>query len=199
MSNKDNERLKKTTIAFLKDFAEQGYENAVECIDWLKKQETIGEIVERCKNSWYNEGKIQGQIEGLSDEEKYQQGVHDALEKQSNNQNWKPSKEQINALEHFVRSIGESGYASPYDANTKILKSLIDDLYKLEKQREKPQGKSAFEAIKEEKVDNTNKIEPKKLDADEVIEWLDENVADFWKSPCNPQNVIDKFKEYFGL
>ena len=38
MSNKDDERLRKTTIAFLKDFAEQGYENAVECIDWLKKQ-----------------------------------------------------------------------------------------------------------------------------------------------------------------
>lgn len=38
MNNKDNERLRKTTIAFLKDFAEQGYENAVECIDWLEKQ-----------------------------------------------------------------------------------------------------------------------------------------------------------------
>lgn len=36
--NKDDERLRKTTIAFLKDFAEQGYENAVECIDWLEKQ-----------------------------------------------------------------------------------------------------------------------------------------------------------------
>ena len=34
----DDERLRKTTIAFLKDFAEQGYENAVECIDWLEKQ-----------------------------------------------------------------------------------------------------------------------------------------------------------------
>ena len=65
MSNTDDERLRKTTIAFLKNFAEQGYENAVECIDWL------------------------------------------------------------------------------------------------EKQREKPQGKSAVEAIKEEKVDTTNKVEPK--------------------------------------
>ena len=39
MSNKDDERLRKTTIAFLKDFAEQGYENAVECIAWLEKQD----------------------------------------------------------------------------------------------------------------------------------------------------------------
>ena len=38
MSNKDDERLRKTTVAFLKDFAEQGYENAVECIDWLEQQ-----------------------------------------------------------------------------------------------------------------------------------------------------------------
>ena len=38
MNNKDDERLRKNTIAFLKDFAEQGYENAVECIDWLEKQ-----------------------------------------------------------------------------------------------------------------------------------------------------------------
>ena len=38
MRNKDDERLRKTAIAFLKDFAEQGYENAVECIDWLEKQ-----------------------------------------------------------------------------------------------------------------------------------------------------------------
>ena len=38
MSNKDDERLRKNTIAFLKDFAELGYENAVECIAWLEKQ-----------------------------------------------------------------------------------------------------------------------------------------------------------------
>lgn len=39
-NNSDDERLRKTTISFLKDFADQGYENAVECIDWLKKQDT---------------------------------------------------------------------------------------------------------------------------------------------------------------
>ena len=39
MNNKDDERLRKTTIAFLKDFAEKGYENAVECIDWLEKKD----------------------------------------------------------------------------------------------------------------------------------------------------------------
>jgi hypothetical protein len=38
MNNKDAERLRNTTIAFLKDFADKGYENAIECIDWLEKQ-----------------------------------------------------------------------------------------------------------------------------------------------------------------
>ena len=51
LSNKDDERLRKTAIDFLKDFAEQGYENAVECIDWLEKQ---GEeyIVSSDKPTW---------------------------------------------------------------------------------------------------------------------------------------------------
>jgi len=38
MNNEDIERLRKTTIAFLKDFADKGYENAVECIDWLERK-----------------------------------------------------------------------------------------------------------------------------------------------------------------
>ena len=37
--NEENneERLRKTTIEFLKEFADKGYENAVECINWLEK------------------------------------------------------------------------------------------------------------------------------------------------------------------
>jgi len=44
---------------------------------------------------------------------------------------WKPSNEQIKAFEHFVRSIGESGYVSPYENNTKLLYSLLEQLKKL--------------------------------------------------------------------
>ena len=53
-----------------------------EIVSWLEKQKSVGEIVERCKNSWYKEGKIAGMTEGLTNDEKYQQGWHDALEKQ---------------------------------------------------------------------------------------------------------------------
>lgn len=34
--SEDDKRLINTSISFLKDFADKGYENAVECIDWLK-------------------------------------------------------------------------------------------------------------------------------------------------------------------
>ena len=37
-ASEDEERLIKTSIAFLKDFADTGWENAVECIDWLKSK-----------------------------------------------------------------------------------------------------------------------------------------------------------------
>lgn len=48
---------------------------------------------------------------------------------------WKPSEEQIEAFEHFVRSIGESGYASPYDNNTKLIYSLLNDLKNIRHER----------------------------------------------------------------
>lgn len=44
---------------------------------------------------------------------------------------WKPTEEQMKAFEHFVRSVGESGYASPYDNNTKLLYSLLKQLKQL--------------------------------------------------------------------
>lgn len=45
MTNKDDERLRKTTISFLKEFADKGYENAVECIDWLEMQSNTSKEV----------------------------------------------------------------------------------------------------------------------------------------------------------
>ena len=65
MSNKDDERLRKTTIAFLKDFAEQGYENAVECIEWLEKQgEQKSSVVDFKAKDWYV-SKVDGKIHNI--------------------------------------------------------------------------------------------------------------------------------------
>jgi len=114
LKESEDEKIRKEIISLLQYTKGRriGYEPRIsqdDMIAWLEKQESVEEIVARCKDSWYNEGKIAGMAEGLSDEEKYQQGWHDALEKQG----------------------------------------------------EKPQGKTALEAVKEEKVDNANKVEPK--------------------------------------
>ena len=44
---------------------------------------------------------------------------------------WRPSDEQMEAFENFVRGIWESCYDSPYENNTKLLYSLLEDLKKL--------------------------------------------------------------------
>ena len=82
----EDEKIRKELIEHIK--ANQGADYVLfqkfspdDVIAWLNKQKSVEEIVERCKKSWYNEGKIDGMAEGLTDEEKYQQGWHDAIEK----------------------------------------------------------------------------------------------------------------------
>ena len=81
-----DERIRKELIFYLGDMPEDtelrnGVTNR-DVLVWLEKQKSVRETVERCKNSWYNEGKIDGMAEGLTNDERYQQGWHDALEKQ---------------------------------------------------------------------------------------------------------------------
>ena len=83
----EDEKIRKELIEHIK--ANQGADYVLfqkfspdDVIAWLEKQKSVEEIIERCKKSWYNEGKIAGMAEGLSDDEKYQQGWHDAIEKQ---------------------------------------------------------------------------------------------------------------------
>lgn len=85
-SDDKDERIRKQLLNWFKgchwDAIDDETLKRDDIIAWFEKQESVGEIVERCKISWYNEGKIDGRVEGLSDDEKYQQGWHDALEKQ---------------------------------------------------------------------------------------------------------------------
>ena len=86
LQESEDERIRKRLIEFFEDWGETKShcwgKSVNKILAWLEKQKSVGEIVERCKNSWYNEGKIAGMLEGLTDDEKYQQGWHDALEKQ---------------------------------------------------------------------------------------------------------------------
>lgn len=72
-----------------------------------------------------------GEDKGYADTETHQK-TKNWLKSLKDRYTWKPSDEQLDALEHFVRSIGESGYASPYENNTKLLYSLLEQLKKLQ-------------------------------------------------------------------
>lgn len=125
------------------------YINCNHFLAWLEKQQSVEEIVKRCKDSWYNEGKIKGMREGLTDDEKYQQGWHDALEKQGN----------------------------------------------------KPQGKSAHEAIKEEKVDNANKYVSDFKASDYYVSKVDgkiHNIHYFNEPKFKVGNWYQCIKDFFG-
>lgn len=75
---------------------------------------------------------IRKQYNGTNiEEKKYYNVLINWLKSLKDRYTWRPSNEQIDTLEHFVRSIGESGYASPYDNNTKLLYSLLKQLKKL--------------------------------------------------------------------
>lgn len=70
----------------------------------------------------------------------------------------------------------------------------------LEKQREQTHAKlGQSEVTKTSDQELSDKIEPKKLDADKVIEWLKNNG---WCTVCGPKVErvqINKFKNDFGL
>ncbi len=91
LKESDDEKIRKSLMKFLKKFPYEKLENdgvsVIEALGWLEKQESLKNIIDRYKDSWYNEGKIAGMAEGLTDDEKYQQGWHDALEKQGK---WEP-------------------------------------------------------------------------------------------------------------
>lgn len=56
------------------------------------KAEALKEFEEKYKQSWFNEGKIAGRFEGLTEDKKYQQGVHDGKEKALKDlPMWKPA------------------------------------------------------------------------------------------------------------
>lgn len=172
LKESEDERIRRNIIAALKG---EGYYNCDltnECISWLEKQQSVEEIVERCKKSWYNEGKIAGMAEGLTDDEKYQQGWHDALKKQCKRlENYDEyERGRADAIEDTCKWLSQQG-----DMLEDCFSDINDfvDLYKeAVGGGEKPQGKSALEAIKEEKVDNVNKVKPK-FHKGEWIVWQD--------------------------
>lgn len=136
LKESEDERIRRNIIAALKG---EGYYNCDltnECISWLEKQQSVEEIVERCKKSWYNEGKIAGIAEGLTDEEKYQQGWHDAIEKQGGqNHAWSNgySNGYIQAVEKAVEWLeNHNDYIDVKDGNVTYfdMEKCVEDFRK---------------------------------------------------------------------
>lgn len=109
-------------IAWLKSLKPQKY------VGYNPYKATVESIAEMCKH--YDKASHSG-LRDFYDNVKIK--CKDAKEYDNiyPQNTWKPSEEQMEALEHFVRGVGKSGYASPYDNNTKLLYSLLQDLKKL--------------------------------------------------------------------
>lgn len=122
LTNED-ERIKETLKGFVKGYSafingqwRLGDFTVNRLIDWLEEQskkksaDEVLKIRQELYQSGYNDGYKHGYNHG-------QNNIAIAL-----------GKESIDALEHFVRGIGESGYASPYDNRTKLVSKLLEQL-----------------------------------------------------------------------
>ena len=138
-SEEDDEKIRGICMYLMCSDSPEGY---TEWIAWLK---SIKDRVQpQPKQEWSEEDETKLQ-EVITHVREFQKIVNPANEtgesdltdwlKSFKPQNtWKPSGEQMEAFEHFVRSVGESGYASPYDNNTKLLYSLLKQLKKLKEE-----------------------------------------------------------------
>lgn len=99
--------------------------------DWSSKDQAHLESIDESL-FMFESGRHENVVEGIEDDRNWLKSLKGRVGCEVNcTTTWKPSDAQIGALEHFVRSITESGFASPYDSNTKLVYSLFNDLKKL--------------------------------------------------------------------
>lgn len=154
----EDERIRKEIISIVKSYREscitEGNHRFDDCIAWLEKQNHDGK-------KWIYED-----VYFKEKEEIYQDGVDDVLEnpqkygleKQGELQYWKPSEEQLEALDYAYNSCPDTERGNYYES---VLRTLIDELYKLQENQgeQKP----------------TDKVEPKF----KVGEWITNNYNNY--------------------
>lgn len=161
---------------------------------WLDKQESVEEIVKKCKNSWYNEGKIAGQAEGLTNDERYWQGYHDALEKQGEFPATISVDKMVEEFEDFKVMAGRIPSLAEIDA---YRKGVTDVLSKVLIKEEKPitigskkaEGKLG-EMIAASKKPAGSGEEDKQLTYKEVTKKSEQD-----KEIENPDDIIDEYHQ----
>lgn len=158
LKESEDERIKRNIIAALKGEGYYDCDLTNECIAWLEKQGEKPQgksALEASKEKKIDNANKVEQSSAWSEEDDYNvqclvakvtsdiqngnvgrnqelidwlKSIKDRVQPQNL---WKPSDEQIKALEYFIRGIGESGHVSPYDANLKLVHSLLNNLKKL--------------------------------------------------------------------
>lgn len=118
LKESEDERIKKQIIGFLKEFEYDHYRSLdfSSWIDWLEKQDDA--------NKEYWRGYREGKKEIL---DKYAK-----LEKQGEQKTtWKPTEEQIEALEHLLETIRRHEYSYFHEEKFLLLHSLLEQLKEL--------------------------------------------------------------------
>ena len=168
----EEEKIRKDLISFLDDIWHLG-KNAnfdkwdkSDCSNWIAWLEKQGESVEI--NPTEFDTRLQGTCQPPDEiiEESHQDNadhIIDIVTEQEKPSEW--SEEDENEYNHILKILNlvaeeqeNKGYNNLI-SSVNWLKSFKDRIQP--NQSNKPQGKTALEAIKEEKVDNANKVEPK--------------------------------------
>ena len=109
----DNDKVIDDTLAWLNKQSKP--------IEWTKLDDISLEKCLEAIHGHYN----------LAYKDKLKNWLNSLKNRVKSSSRWKPNEEQMEAFEHFVRSAGESGYASSYENNTKLLYSLLEQLKKI--------------------------------------------------------------------
>lgn len=163
LKESEDERIKKELIGFVKSRL-AGFPECNRFIAWLEKQDTFSK-------KDVDDAYLKGITDAKNEIEKQYEIIFPKLKESEDK---KIRKVIYNAIKYL-----ETEHSWDFLDDVDIL-----DVYAwLEKEDEKPQGKSALEAIKEEKVDNqncvkpTDKVEPKF----KVGDWVVDNYNYVWK------------------
>lgn len=160
----EDEKIRNSIIENLKGNmyrADGDYDLLNKQIAWLEKQQSVEEIVERCKDSWYNEGRIDGRFEGITDDVKYQQGWHDALEKQ-NEQNPAWSEEDEKKIKKVMHIVSLDGRISNEEC-----KNIFDWLNSL---KDRVQSQNHWEPSEEQMIALRQAISGCSYDIEPLVE-----------------------------
>ena len=209
LKESEDERIRKELIRYFKGMnfvTQEGAEKVTRWIAWLEKQEK--------ETSWKPSKEEMDVLYGLAyitnqyDEHKEEvitRLYQDLKREFFNGSSYENMFSTNTSTEDDVRrrsTIQVLEYARSLDTYNQYGKADIDkNIAWLEKQGNKPQGKSAFEAIKEEKADNANKSVLDFKASDYYVSKVDgkiHNVHNFNEPKFKVGNWYQCIKDFFG-